>query len=401
MSAALDIVAPPGIVARLSEFARLLRDNGFTASASETSDAIRYFAETGEGAPPTERRMRSALKSLYCSRASELPRFDELFDAYWNDRVGRKRTVLRETPRGAMAALLEKRGGAAGGGGLADYFEWSKDAPEAKDDSFVDAGGASRLGGASALHASGKTDFGRSMDPEQMAQLLELADRLGARMRFRLARRRKNKARGAQLHLRRTFRRSIATGGVPIRLLRRARREPPARLAMFVDVSGSMDAYSIFFMRFVHALTGRFLSAEAFLFHTRLVHVTGVLREADPIKMMEKMSLISQGWSGGTRIGAAIETFNANYADIYGGSRVIAIIFSDGYDTGGAEQLSAALRSLKQRVHKIFWLNPMLGRDAYAPETAAMAAALPHLDLFAAAHNLDSLLMLEDALVRT
>ncbi|MEM9223841.1 MAG: VWA domain-containing protein, partial [Pseudomonadota bacterium] len=383
------------LVPRVIEFTRLLRDNGFQVSAEDVADATRFFSESA--GVPAERRVRATLKVLSCTRASELSRFDELFDAYWNHRVGRKRTILRHSRTGTMTAGVKKEGAGSGArGGLAAYFEWG----DKNDDGDAEEAPASRMGGASVTTSSSRIDFGKSSDPEEMARLMELADRLGARMRFRLARRRKVSSHGRQLNLRRTLRRSVATGGLPIALVRRVRREPPLRLVLFIDVSGSMDAYSIFFMRFIHALTGRFQSAEAFLFHTRLVHISGALREADPIKMMEKVSLISQGWSGGTRIGEALETFNRLYAEAFGGSRTVAIIMSDGYDTGPPERMAAAVKALSQRTHKVLWLNPMAGRTGYEPATDAMAAALPHLDLFAPAHNLESLSALENSLVR-
>ena len=196
------------------------------------------------------------------------------------------------------------------------------------------------------------------------------------------------------------MRASVSTGGLPCKLIVERRTHPPVSLLLFVDVSGSMDSYSLFFTRFVHALTGRFDRAEAFIFHTRLVHVTRALREANPVKMMQKMSLISQGWSGGTRIGAALGAFNDRYARACAHSRTIAIVMSDGFDTGPAEKLTDEIRRLKRRCQSVFWLNPMAGKQGYRPETASMAAALPHLDLFAPAHNLSSLERLEDALVR-
>lgn len=149
-----------------------------------------------------------------------------------------------------------------------------------------------------------------------------------------------------------------------------------------------MDAYSLFFTRFVHALSGQFARAESFIFHTRLVHISRTLREADPAKMMEKIALISQGWSGGTRIGDALATFNAQYAREFTNARTVALIMSDGFDAGAPDTLVTELRRLKQCCHKVVWLNPMLGRDSYQPETKAMAAALPYLDTFAPAHNL-------------
>ena len=40
-------------------------------------------------------------------------------------------------------------------------------------------------------------------------------------------------------------------------------------------------------------------------------------------------------------------------------------------------------------------MNPLLGRDGYEPVARGMAAALPFIDLFASAHNLESLAALE------
>jgi uncharacterized protein with von Willebrand factor type A (vWA) domain len=39
----------------------------------------------------------------------------------------------------------------------------------------------------------------------------------------------------------------------------------------------------------------------------------------------------------------------------------------------------------------LIWLNPLKGSPDYEPTTRGMQAALPHLDLFASAHNLNSL----------
>jgi uncharacterized protein with von Willebrand factor type A (vWA) domain len=200
--------------------------------------------------------------------------------------------------------------------------------------------------------------------------------------------------------LRRTFQRSVSTGGIPLKLFYSVRKPKPFKIVIFVDVSGSMDLYSLFFTRFVHALTSHFARTEAFIFHTRLVQITGTLATADPMKLMEKMALISQGWSGGTRIGDALAAFNDQYAGSVMGSRTLAIVVSDGFDTGPPERLAAELQRLKRRTKRLVWLNPLLGRASYEPRAAGMAAALPHIDLFAPAHNLESLAALEAELAR-
>jgi len=53
------------------------------------------------------------------------------------------------------------------------------------------------------------------------------------------------------------------------------------------------------------------------------------------------------------------------------------------------------LARVKRQVRRVIWLNPLLGLKDYQPLTAGMSAALPHIDVFAAAHNLESLLALE------
>ena len=70
-------------------------------------------------------------------------------------------------------------------------------------------------------------------------------------------------------------------------------------------------------------------------------------------------------------------------------------ILSDGWDTGEPAALAAELRKIRRRVQKLIWLNPLLGREEYAPVTRGMSAALPYVNVFAAAHNLQSLLALE------
>ena len=73
----------------------------------------------------------------------------------------------------------------------------------------------------------------------------------------------------------------------------------------------------------------------------------------------------------------------------------LLMILSDGWDTGDPSVLASEVRSIKERVRKVIWLNPLLGLDDYRPVTRGMAAALPDVDVFAAAHSLESLLRLE------
>ena len=232
-------------------------------------------------------------------------------------------------------------------------------------------------------------------DPDEVERLHALAERLAARMRHRLSRREKARRRGRRLDFRRVIHKSVQSGGMPIRLVFRRRRDKPLRLVAILDVSGSMSPYSTFFVRFLRAMLNSFRDADAFVFHTRLVHIGAALRERTTERAIERLALMAQGWSGGTRIGESIATFNRSYAASVLNRRSVVIIVSDGYDTGPPEQLAAELAALRRRARRVVWLNPMLGWQGYEPVARGMAAALPYLDLFAPAHNLESLAALE------
>jgi uncharacterized protein with von Willebrand factor type A (vWA) domain len=161
-----------------------------------------------------------------------------------------------------------------------------------------------------------------------------------------------------------------------------------------------MAPYTAFFIRFLHGVVDAFREAEAFVFHTRLAHVSASLRDRDVARAVDRMSLMAQGIGGGTRIGDCLATFNRWHAKRVITARTAMMIVSDGYDTGVPERLGDEMRRLRRRCRRIIWLNPLIGWQGYAPEARGMQAALPYVDLFAPAHNLESLAALEPYLAR-
>ena len=174
----------------------------------------------------------------------------------------------------------------------------------------------------------------------------------------------------------------------------------PLRLVVLLDASGSMNLYTAFFVRFLHGVIDSFRQAEAFVFHTRLAHVSPTLRDRDVARAIDRLGLMAQGIGGGTRIGESLATFNRWHARRVINSRTAIMIVSDGYDTGEPERLVVEMRRLRRRCRRIIWLNPLIGWKGFRPELRGMQAALPHVDLFAPAHNLESLAALEPYLAR-
>jgi len=76
----------------------------------------------------------------------------------------------------------------------------------------------------------------------------------------------------------------------------------------------------------------------------------------------------------------------------------LVLILSDGLDTGDVQMLSSELQYIQRRAKKVIWLNPLKGMKGYEPIAKGMTAALPLINDFKSAHNLESLLELENIL---
>ena len=312
-----------------------------------------------------------------------------MFDAFWRGR-GANRAQISGGASGA-ARRFEAGPGGFGSTGL----------PERMALGAEGAGeGQGRERGASAQEALSTKDFAKLTGEAERAQALDLAEKLARAMRARLTRRENARARGRRLDLRRTLRASIARGGEPIERKYRQRKPKPLRLVALLDASGSMELYVSVFTRFLHAVGQAFRESEAFLFHTRLAHVSSALKERHPQRALDRLSLMAAGVGGGTRIGECLTQFNRLHAKRAIHSRTCVMIFSDGYDTGEPEKLESAMRDLRRRCRRIVWLDPLTGRAGFEPVARGLTIALPFVDLFAPAHDLKSLAALEPYLQR-
>ena len=181
-----------------------------------------------------------------------------------------------------------------------------------REDGAAEGGG--RRGGASAHEAMSKKDIAAFEGERERAEAAEIAERFARAMRARLTRRERARRRGRRLDLRSTIRLSVAHGGEPLDLKFRRRKVKPLRLVALLDASGSMEPYVAFFTRFLHAVSQAFRESEAFLFHTRLAHVSSALKERDPARALDRLALMAAGVGGGTKIGECLTAFNARHA---------------------------------------------------------------------------------------
>lgn len=370
---------------RLAGFAETLRGAGFAVGRAETLDAARLVASPAADRPE---RLRAALRALFASNPAEFRRFDEVFDAYWRGRGAKSATVKAS---GAQAAAQGRTPGGAAGG--------ESSLPQGAGFGAAAEAAPGRERGASAHEALGSRDFAGLAEAER-AQTLALAERMARALCLRLKRRERAGRRGQRLDLRRTLRRSVAQGGEPFDLIFRRPKRRPLKLVALLDASGSMELYVSLFTRFLHAVAQTFRQSDAFLFHTRLAHVSSALAERHPQRALDRLSLMAAGIGGGTKIGDCLAEFDRLHARRAINARTCLMIFSDGYDTGEPAVLEAAMKRLRRRTKRIVWLDPLTGREGFAPVARGLKVALPFVDLFAPAHDLASLAALEPYLAR-
>ena len=383
----------PGAAVRVSGFMAHLRAHGFHLGVAETETALRALSCVN---PIIPSEARLALKSVCAGSVEDSVQFDMLFDSFWmaEGRVRHKMipSNTNPAPKDAKSNRIDDAQSTSGAGSI--------HAPEDTQDgeeSYAD--GTGKLV-ASKAHNLMKKDLRELVSAEDIRAAEKVAICLGKALRDRRSRRRKAARRGRSIDLRRTIRRSLTTGGEPLHLAKHKRPDRPMKIVALCDVSGSMMHYARPFLAFLAGLMRVDSASDAYLFHTRLVRITNALRDDDPLRALNRITLLADGFGGGSKIGANLQHFANSYARNFVDGRSVVIILSDGYDSESSEVLGGALAKLKRRGCKIIWLNPLKGWQGYEPVAKGMAAALPHLDAFAAAATLADLVSLERTLER-
>jgi uncharacterized protein with von Willebrand factor type A (vWA) domain len=251
----------------------------------------------------------------------------------------------------------------------------------------------------SAVEILTQKDFS-TFSADELDEVSRLVVAIAKRVATRLSRRARATPHGHQMDLRRTIRHSLRRGGEIVDLFYRRRKIRKTRVVLLADVSGSMDLYSRFLIQFIFALQHTLGQVETMVFSTTLTRVTDALSEADLRQALEQVAKEVPDWSGGTKIGHSLLTFLRRHGRTLLTPRTVVLIISDGWDTGDIDVLTDAMKEIRSRAGRVIWLNPLLGSPGYEPICQGMRAALPYVDVFASAHNLESLRHLERHLAR-
>jgi uncharacterized protein len=233
-----------------------------------------------------------------------------------------------------------------------------------------------------------------SITPEERAALDELLRKLRAGLPMRTTRRTRPSARGRQLDLRRSVRRSLRTEGELLGRHWRSRRRRHRTIVVLLDVSGSMASYSHALLQFAYGLGASGVPVEVFCFGTRLTRITGMLRLRDPDDALERAAATVVDWDGGTRIGESLRQFVRTWGRQGFVRQSVLLICSDGLERGDPALLGEQLARLQRLCHRIVWVNPLAGDPGFEPVSRGMRAALPYLDDLVAGDTFESLALL-------
>jgi uncharacterized protein with von Willebrand factor type A (vWA) domain len=362
-------VTGTGLVAHCVRFCRALRAQGVEVTPGSTLLAIRTLGLVDLA---DREELRLGLRTVLSGKREHYALFDELFDAMWGGGHGRRMPSRGRTSRPAPATQQSP----------VTLQTWMRGEDPTRERLVP-------VREASAHESKGRLDVAR-WTAEEAAAFERLARRMARRLALRRSRRWKPSRRGSRADLRRTLRGSLRTGGELMALEWRRRKIRRTRLVAICDVSGSMELYAKFLLQFLHALQNTFARIETFVFSTRLTRTTPLLKRARWERAISRVAREVTDWSGGTRIGASLERFVEQWIELVD-RRTVVLILSDGWDTGDPAVLGKAMERLHARAGRVIWLNPLMAGAGFAPEARGMQAALPHVDLLAPAHNVESL----------
>jgi uncharacterized protein len=386
------VIAPsPALAANVMHFARLLRRTGLPVGLPETLAGQQALSLVDLG---NRTQARTALRTAMIHRHEHQEVFEQAFNLFWRDPTAAEQAV-------AMALLEAQKNKRQerpppGSRRVAEAMAQPRETkPRTEDeppvlDAVLTVSDQERLQ---------RMDF-EAMSADEIAAAKREIRRLVLPLDLRRTRRLRTDPLGPVTDLRRTIRNSLRQGGEILTIARNRQVTRPPPLVVLCDISGSMSRYAQILLHFLHAVTNDRDRVHVFLFGTRLSNVTRQLRHRDPEAAFQMVSQIVPDWSGGTRIGEALETFNRLWARRVLGQGAIVLLITDGLDRDGAKGLAENMDRLHRSCRRLIWLNPLLRWAGFEPKSQGIRAMLPHVDDFRPVHNLASLRALVDLLSR-
>lgn len=368
-------------------FGRILRELGVDINPGRVMEVTRAL-EHIEMWRKTD--FYHTLRGLLITRRDDLAKFDEAFDLFWQ-KPGEEGIDINLMEMLTQPEEMESKQTIVLPPPPAPQEE---DEPENDEDDDDDEGELTDFIELTQTYSDqemlGQKDFA-DMTPAEIQAIKRLISQLVWQLGERQTRRLRP-GRNGVLDFRNSLRRNFRYGGELLEWSYRKPKIKPRPLVIIADISGSMERYTRLLIHFLYSISiGLEQEVEVFTFSTRLTRITRQLRHKDVDRAIDDVLLAVEDWSGGTRIGEALKSFNFDWSRRVLRGGAIVLLISDGWDRGDPVLLGREMARLQRLCHRFVWLNPLLGSDEYEPLTRGMKAALPHIDDFMPVHNLASL----------
>lgn len=367
---------------RVLDFIDLLRREGLSPSPGETLDALRAVAAAG-----VERAvLRAGLAATLVKDHGLRPAFDAAFDRFFalRERPERKRKTARSVGGGDGG----RSGAPARGRGEAPGRSPQPEAPRRREAERRDA--EPRPSDGREAQDKGPSDFERSaarlaerrallakpfreMDPREVEELRDLARELAMRFRRRFSRRRAAGKRG-RLDIRRTLRRALSRGGVPLELLLRRPRPGRADLVALVDLSFSTAAAADFLLALLGPAQSYFRRTTFLAYIDRPVEISFANGHVVPHAPLDLGARSDFG-----RVLTALESERRGAF----GRDTVLLVLGDARNNRRPPRADILAR-LRRAARAIVWLNPE-PRERWDTGDSVMAAYARHTDAVLAA----------------
>ncbi|MGH9134112.1 MAG: vWA domain-containing protein [Ilumatobacteraceae bacterium] len=218
-----------------------------------------------------------------------------------------------------------------------------------------------------------------SLSSAELAELRRTLQPLARQLAARVGRRRKPRTTG-RLDPRRTFRRSLQTGGIPIDPALRRRHPHRPDVVVLCDISGSVAEFAQFTFTLVHAIHDVLAGVRSYAFVGGIADMTEIFTSADfdvPVQhVLERGGVV--GFDGHSDYGAVFQQFCDRYLDDVVGRRTTVLVTGDGR-TNFRDAGVAAFARIAERARRVYWLDPE-PEGEWETDDSAMAAYRPLCD---------------------
>jgi len=197
-----------------------------------------------------------------------------------------------------------------------------------------------------------------SLADGDLPRVTAIINHISSQLALGMSRRYKRSSRPVAVDIRRTVRRNIKYGGIPLELKFRSRRKKRPNFLLICDVSASMARYARFVLQFIYGLGSAVKEIESFIFSENLERITPFFRQNKNFTgSMTEIVNSSKQWGKSTNLYQSLKSFKQLYGDKVNRETIVFVVS----DTKTIAPVEAArqLENLRRKCGELIWLNTL------------------------------------------